>query len=76
MHLQNQLIIVIQSQGKYSILSPETTPEMLALEVTPGLLAGAEPNTLQFYVTIVLMDDQMGRDSRKYHSNSGTGSGT
>ena len=28
---------VVQSQGKSSISSPETTPEMLALEVTPGL---------------------------------------
>jgi len=31
------------------------TPEMLALEVTPGLLAGAKTNTHQFYVTIFLM---------------------
>jgi hypothetical protein len=28
--------------------------DVLALEVTPGLLAGAEPNTHQFYVTICL----------------------
>ena len=53
----------------YSLLS------VLASEVTPGFLAGAEPGTHQFYVTIVLMDDQMGRDSGKYHSNLGTGSG-
>jgi hypothetical protein len=63
------------AQGKSSTSSPATAPEMLASEVTPGLLAGAEPDTHQFYVTIVLMDDQMGRDSRRYHSNSGTGSG-
>jgi hypothetical protein len=29
------------------------TPEMLALEVTLGLLAGAEPNAHQFYVMII-----------------------
>ena len=45
---------------------------VLALEVTPGLLAGAEPNAHQFYVMIVLMGDQMGRDSGRYRSNSGT----
>ena len=48
---------------------------MLESEVTPGLLAGAEPDAHQFYVTVVLMGDQMGRDSGRYHSNSGTGSG-
>jgi hypothetical protein len=31
------VIFVIQSQGKYSISSPTTTPEMLAPEVTSGL---------------------------------------
>jgi hypothetical protein len=75
MHLQNQRLNVVQSQGKFSTSSPATTPEMLASEVTPGLLAGAEPNAHQFYVTIVLMGDQMGRDSGRYRSNSGTGSG-
>jgi hypothetical protein len=29
--------------------------QVLASEVTPGLLAGAEPNAHQFYVTICLM---------------------
>jgi hypothetical protein len=53
MHLQNQLIVVVQSRGKYSTSSPATAPEMLATEVTPGLLAGAEPDAHQFYVTIV-----------------------
>jgi hypothetical protein len=55
MHLQNQLIVFVQSWGKYSTLSPATAPEMLALEVTPGFLAGEEPNTHQFYVTVCLM---------------------
>jgi hypothetical protein len=32
------------TQGKSSTSSPATVPEMLVLEVTPGLLAGAEPN--------------------------------
>jgi hypothetical protein len=71
MHLQNQRLNVIQSRGKFSTSSPATAPEMLASEVTPGLLAGAEPNAHQFYVTIVLMGDQMGRDSGRYRSNSG-----
>jgi hypothetical protein len=75
MHLQNQRLNVIQSQGKFSTSSPTTVPEMLVSEVTPGLLAGAEPNAHQFYVTIVLMGDQMGRDSGRYRSNSGTRSG-
>jgi hypothetical protein len=42
------------AQGKSSTSSPATAPEMLASEVTPGLLAGAEPDTHQFYVTICL----------------------
>jgi hypothetical protein len=48
------LIFVIQSWGKYSTSSPATAPEMLATEVTPGLLAGAEPDAHQFNVTICL----------------------
>jgi hypothetical protein len=52
MHLQNQLIIVVQSQGKYSTSSPTTAPEILAMEVTPRLLLGAEPDAHQFYVTV------------------------
>jgi hypothetical protein len=74
MHLQNQLIVVVQSRGKYSTSSPATAPEMLATEVTPRLLAGAEPDAHQFYVTMVFMGDQMDRDSGKCHSNSETGS--
>ena len=54
MHLQNRLIVVVQSRGKYPTSSLATMPEMLALEVTPGLLAGAEPDTHQFNVTICL----------------------
>jgi hypothetical protein len=48
---------------------------VLVSEVTPGLLAEAEPNAHQFYVTIVLMGDQMGRDSGRYRSNLGIESG-
>jgi hypothetical protein len=36
------------TQGKSSTSSPATAPEMLAPEVTPGLLAGVEPNAHQF----------------------------
>ena len=39
------------------------------------IAAGAEPDAHQFYVTIFLMGDHMGRDSGRYHSNLGTGSG-
>jgi hypothetical protein len=48
MHLQNQKFNVLQSQGRFSTSSPTTAPEMLATEVTPGLLAGAEPDAHQF----------------------------
>jgi hypothetical protein len=41
------------AQGKSSTSSPATAPEMLATEVTPGLLSGAEPDAHQFYVTVV-----------------------
>jgi hypothetical protein len=41
------------AQGKYSTSSPATAPEMLATEVTPRLLAGAEPDADQFHVTMV-----------------------
>jgi hypothetical protein len=42
------------AQGKSSTLSPAMMPEMLAMEVTPGLLAGEEPDAHQFYVTVCL----------------------
>jgi hypothetical protein len=48
MHLRNQRFNVVQSRGKFSTSSPTTAPEMLATEVTPGLLAGAEPDAHQF----------------------------
>jgi hypothetical protein len=41
-------------RGKYSTSSPATAPEMLEPEVTPGLLAGAEPDAHQFNVMIGL----------------------
>jgi hypothetical protein len=59
----------------FQLRSPTMVPEMLESEVTPGLLARAEPDAHQFYVTIVLMGDQMGRDLGRYHSNSRTKSG-
>jgi hypothetical protein len=43
------------AQGKSSTSSPKTAQEMLASEVTPRLLARAEPNDHQFYVMICLM---------------------
>jgi hypothetical protein len=47
------------TQGKSSTSSPATVPEMLATEVTPGLLSGAEPDAHQFNVTVVKFGDQM-----------------
>jgi hypothetical protein len=72
MHLHNQLIVVIQSWGKYSTSSPAMAPEMLEPEVTPVLLAGAEPDAHQFNVTICLKGDQMEENSEQYHLNSET----
>jgi hypothetical protein len=73
MHLQNQLIVVVQSRGKYSTSSPATAPEMLATEVTPGLLAGAEPDAHQFMSQFVYkMGDRMEVNSKQYRSNSET----
>jgi hypothetical protein len=40
------------AQGKSSTLSPAMATEMLVSEFTPILLAGAEPDTHQFNVTI------------------------
>ena len=53
MHLQNQLIIVVQSRGKFSTSSPATAPEMLVTEVTPGLQQEQSPTPISFYVTVV-----------------------
>jgi hypothetical protein len=43
---------------------------LLAMEVTPGLLAGAEPDAHQFNVTICLKGDQMEENSEQYRLNS------
>jgi hypothetical protein len=45
---------------------------MLEPEVTPGLLAGAEPDAHQFNVTICLKGDQMEGNSEQYRLNSET----
>jgi hypothetical protein len=41
-------------------------------EVTPGLLAGAEPEAHQFIVTICLKGDQMEENSEQHRINSET----
>jgi len=46
MHLQNQLIVVVQIWGKYSTSSPATVPEMLASKVTPGLQQEQSPTPI------------------------------
>jgi hypothetical protein len=45
---------------------------LLEPEVTPGLLAGAEPDAHQFNVTICLKGDQMEENSEQYRLNSET----
>jgi hypothetical protein len=68
MHLQNQKLDVVQSQGRFSTSSPATAPEMLASEVTPGLLAGAEPNAHQFLChDLINGGGRMERDPGKQH---------
>jgi hypothetical protein len=47
---------------------------VLATEVTPGLLAGEEPDAHHFYVTVVYRwGDRMEANSKQYHSNSKLG---
>jgi hypothetical protein len=56
------------AQGKSSTSSPATAPEMLATEVTPGLLAGAEPDAHQFLCHDLMNGGgQMERDPGKQH---------
>jgi hypothetical protein len=45
---------------------------VLATEVTPGLLAGAEPDAYQINVTICLKGDQMEENSEQHRVNSET----
>ena len=64
------------AQGKYSTSSSAMAPEMLALEVTPRLLAGEEPSAHQFLCHSLIDGWSNGdKDSRGYYSNSGTVSG-
>jgi hypothetical protein len=68
MHLQNQLIVVFQSWGKFSTSSLATALEMLAMEVTPGLLAEAEPDTHQLlYHNFIIGGGRMEIDPGKQH---------
>jgi hypothetical protein len=48
MHLQNQKLNVVQSQGRFSTPSSTTAPEMLATEVTPGLQQEQSPTPISF----------------------------
>jgi hypothetical protein len=63
------------AQGKSSTSVPGNGARNVGDGSHSWIAAGAEPDAHHFYVTIVLMGDQMGRDSGRYHSNSGTGSG-
>jgi hypothetical protein len=55
MHLQNQRLNVVLPRENLQLHPQQQRHKMLASEVTPGLLAGAEPDAHQFYVTICLM---------------------
>jgi hypothetical protein len=60
--------------NKYAFDKGEIVNNLLATEVTPRLLAGAEPDAHQFYVTVVYRwGDRMEANSKQYHSNSKLG---
>jgi hypothetical protein len=62
---------VVQSQGKSSISSPTTVPEMLAPEVTSSDCGRGKPDTHQNFMSQVgYKKGQMGAVSRKYRLNS------
>jgi hypothetical protein len=46
MHLQNQKLNVVQSQGRFSTSSPAMALEMLATEVIPGLQQEQSPTPI------------------------------
>jgi hypothetical protein len=54
MHLQNQLNLCRSIPGKIFNFVPGNGARNVGAEVTPGLLAGAEPDAHQFNVTICL----------------------
>jgi hypothetical protein len=73
MHLQNQKLNVVQSQGKFSTSSSATMPEMLATEVTPGLQQEQSPTPISLMSRFVYKrDDQMEVNSEQYRFNSET----
>jgi hypothetical protein len=58
--------------GRNTLASKVPYPMCWLSEVTPGLLAGAEPDAHQFNVTICLKGDQMEENSEQYRLNSET----
>jgi hypothetical protein len=72
MHLQNQRLNVVQSRGKFSTSSPATAPEMLALEVTPGLQQEQSPTPISLCHDLFIEGDQVEENSEQYRSNSET----
>jgi hypothetical protein len=56
------------AHGKSSTSSPTMAPEILATEVTPGFLTGAEPDAHQFLCHDLMNGGgQMERDPGKKH---------
>jgi hypothetical protein len=72
MHLQNQRLNVVQYQGKFSTLSPTAAPEMLALEVTPGLQQEQSPTPISLCHDLFIKGDKMEENLKQYRSNSET----
>ena len=72
MHLQNQRLDVVLSQGKFSTSSPKTAPEMLASEVTPGLQQEKSPMPISLCHDLFIEGDQVEENSEQYRSNSET----
>jgi hypothetical protein len=74
MHLQNQRLNVVLPRENLQLRPRQRRQKCWRSEVTPGLLAGAEPEAHQFYVMIVYRwGDRIEANSKRYHSNSKLG---
>jgi hypothetical protein len=62
---------LLRSKGLY-LITLGKEKETVSIRSHSWIAIGVEPNTHQFMSRINLMGDQMGRDPRRYHSNSGT----
>jgi hypothetical protein len=73
MHLQKSVDLCRSIPGNiFNIVPGNGARNVGVSEVTPGLLAGAEPDAHQFIVTICLKGDQMEENSEQHRVNSET----